>query len=410
VPENAFLRSSGYDWQCDRGYRQDRETCVPIVLPDNAYLTDDTSGSGWTCERGFTARSGDCVPIAVPENGYLTNADYGDEWACERGFFEIDGRCDPVALPANAFLDPASYGPGWRCERGFETVRHHLRRDRPARQTRISIDQATVGAATAAFNCRMGSAFLDDRAPRSDHGDAPGIRMRIGCRLKYRLTQPTPLIAMLNVHYSRFGDLERADYLVTQPSVPLESYRDGFGNWCTRMVAPAGDFTVSTDGIFRDCGLPDPVAPDATQAGRSGSALRDAGLSSWQPLLRHGSSVGRGVAPFESTPPGWARVQAICDFVHTAVSFDYMQADATRTASQTLAGREGCLPGLRPSRDCLVPLHEHPGPLLHRVSERIRRTRASRARTISRPGWRSGSTAAGGFSIRATTQGAWDGS
>ena len=87
--------------------------------------------------------------------------------------------------------------------------------------------------------------------------------MRIGCRLRYQLTQPTPIIAMLNVHYSRFGDLERADYLVTQPSVPLESYLDAFGNWCTRMVAPAGDFTLSTDGIFRDTGLPDPTAPDA---------------------------------------------------------------------------------------------------------------------------------------------------
>lgn len=123
VPDNAFLRASGYGWQCDRGYRQEHATCVPIFLPDNAYLTDDTLGSGWICMRGFTANAGACVPIAVPENGYLTNADYGDEWACDRGFFQVDGRCDPVALPANSFLDPASYGPGWRCERGFEPVK-----------------------------------------------------------------------------------------------------------------------------------------------------------------------------------------------------------------------------------------------------------------------------------------------
>ena len=46
-------------------------------------------------------------------------------------------------------------------------------------------------------------------------------------------------------------------------------------------------------------------------------------------------------ALFGQTPLGWARVQAICDFVHSAVSFDYMQASATRTASETLAGGQG---------------------------------------------------------------------
>ena len=91
------------------------------------------------------------------------------------------------------------------------------------------------------------------------------MRVSIGCCLRYSLPQPTPMIAMLNVHYSRFGDLERADYLVTSPSVPLESYRDGFGNWCTRLLAPEGDFTLSTDGIFRDTGKPDPVSPGVQQ-------------------------------------------------------------------------------------------------------------------------------------------------
>ncbi len=165
--------------------------------------------------------------------------------------------------------------------------------------------------------------------------------MRIGCRLRYRLTQPTPLIAMLNVHYSRFGDLERADYLVTSPSVPLESYRDGFGNWCTRMVAPGGDFTLSSDGIFRDSGLPDPIAPEAAQHAVQelpfetlvyllGSRYCDTDLLSEQAWRL-----------FEKTEPGWARVQSICDFVHESVSFDYLQASATRTASETLAGRQG---------------------------------------------------------------------
>ena len=180
---------------------------------------------------------------------------------------------------------------------------------------------------------------MDINAPQTDA--TPGIRMRLGCRLRYQLTQPTPLIAMLNVHYSRFGDLERADYLVTTPSVPLESYRDGFGNWCTRMVAPAGEFIVSTDGIFRDSGEPDPYAPEARQHNVQdlpfetlvfllGSRYCDTDLLSDEAWRL-----------FSGTPQGWARVQAICDYVHDTVAFDYMQASATRTASQTLAGRQG---------------------------------------------------------------------
>ena len=122
LPANAFLRSSGYDWQCSRGYRPERGACVHIALPEHAYLTDASYGLGWVCDRGFAQEAGECRAIDVPKNGYLTNARYGDAWACERGFFEIDGRCDPVPVPENAFLDSDAYGPGWRCVRGFEPV------------------------------------------------------------------------------------------------------------------------------------------------------------------------------------------------------------------------------------------------------------------------------------------------
>ena len=37
---------------------------------------------------------------------------------------------------------------------------------------------------------------------------------------------------------------------------------------------------------------------------------------------------------FGKTPPGWGRVQAICDYVHNHISFGYEHASATRTAWQ----------------------------------------------------------------------------
>ncbi|HVH02477.1 MAG TPA: transglutaminase family protein [Amaricoccus sp.] len=167
------------------------------------------------------------------------------------------------------------------------------------------------------------------------------MRLRLGCRLSYRLPQPTPMIALLNVHFSRFGDLDRPDYLVTAPSVPIGSYRDGFGNWCSRLVAPAGDFVLSTDGVFNDSGEADPVHPEAAQ-----HAVEDLPDETISFLLgsrycdtdRLSEEAWR---LFEGTPPGWARVQAICDYVHDRITFGYEHARATRTAAETYEERVG---------------------------------------------------------------------
>jgi transglutaminase-like putative cysteine protease len=167
------------------------------------------------------------------------------------------------------------------------------------------------------------------------------LRISLGCQLDYQFAQPTPLIAMLNVHYSRFAQLEQPDHLMTRPGVPMESYRDGFGNWCTRLVAPAGAFSIMTQGICSDDGIPDPMAPDAWQHPVEklphdtlifllGSRYCDTDLLSEEAWSR-----------FAGTAPGWARVQAICDFVHTHVEFGYGHALSTRTASQTLSERRG---------------------------------------------------------------------
>lgn len=167
------------------------------------------------------------------------------------------------------------------------------------------------------------------------------MRIGLGYRFQYELAEDTPMIAMLNVHYSRFGDLERPDYLTTSPAVRLDSYRDGFGNWCTRLVAPKGDFTLSTSCECRDPGTTDPVAPGLKQHRVEdlpadtvvfllGSRYCDTDLLSEEAWRLFGNS-----------DEGWARVEAICTFVHRHVRFGYEHARATRTASQTFAEGHG---------------------------------------------------------------------
>ncbi|MEQ8859176.1 MAG: transglutaminase family protein [Pseudomonadales bacterium] len=167
------------------------------------------------------------------------------------------------------------------------------------------------------------------------------MRIRVGFEMAYEFPGPTPMLLALNIHYSRAADLVRPDYLITEPAVPLNAYRDGFGNWCTRLVAPAGAFVVRTDALLDDSGMPDVVAecveqspvehlPESTLLYLLGSRYCETDRLSetaWQ--------------LFGATPSGWRRVQAICDFVHGHIRFDYQHASGTRTALEAYQERRG---------------------------------------------------------------------
>ena len=67
------------------------------------------------------------------------------------------------------------------------------------------------------------------------------MQIRVGYELIYDCPQPTPMILTLNIHFTRVSDIIVPDHLITNPSVPITAYRDGFGNWCSRIVAPKGE-------------------------------------------------------------------------------------------------------------------------------------------------------------------------
>jgi transglutaminase-like putative cysteine protease len=167
------------------------------------------------------------------------------------------------------------------------------------------------------------------------------MKIRAGFTLGYDCPQPTPMLLVLKVHPSRRGDLLGDDTLVFDPPVAAADYTDSFGNICTRIVAPAGITTISTRFEIRDSGRPDDVAPDAVQ--HQIMDLPDEVLlfllgSRYCDTDRLADLAG---SLFNNTPPGWARVQAICDYVHNRIEFDYMKADAQRTAHGGHSDRAG---------------------------------------------------------------------
>ena len=167
------------------------------------------------------------------------------------------------------------------------------------------------------------------------------MKIRIGYDMTYECPQPTPMILTLNVHYTRISDIIAPDHLMSDPPVPLTAYRDSFGNWCSRIVAPEGRVRLSAEGMVRDTGLPDKVhapagqtpveeLPDETLLFLLGSRYCDTDRLSdtaWD--------------LFGATAPGWERVQAICDYVHRHIEFGYSHARSTRNASEAFEERVG---------------------------------------------------------------------
>jgi transglutaminase-like putative cysteine protease len=158
------------------------------------------------------------------------------------------------------------------------------------------------------------------------------VKIRVGYEMIYDFPQATPVIMVMGVHFSRASDVITPDYLVTSPSVPISPYRDGFGNWCSRILAPSGRMRLSANGVVRDSGVPDPVVAEASQ-----HAVQDLPAETLVYLLGSRYCETDRLSDlawrlFEKSPPGWARVQAICDFVHNHIAFGYEHARATKTA------------------------------------------------------------------------------
>jgi transglutaminase-like putative cysteine protease len=167
------------------------------------------------------------------------------------------------------------------------------------------------------------------------------MQIRIGYDLMFDCAQPTPMMFTLHVHPSRRSDLVIADDIVTDPLVPMTVYRDGFDNLCTRLVAPAGAIRLSTDAVLNDSGEPDLVAPAVKQI--PVDVLPDGTLvfllGSRYCETDRLSQVAWDL--FGKTPTGWGRVEAICDFVHSHITFGYEHARPTKTAWEAFQERNG---------------------------------------------------------------------
>lgn len=162
------------------------------------------------------------------------------------------------------------------------------------------------------------------------------MQLRIGYDIVTRQAAPTPMVLMLHTRPELSDVLIQPERLCFSPEIPSREYLDSFGNRCVRLIAPEGPLRLSAEAIIEDSGLPDEIVPDAEQ-----HLIEDLPdecliylLSSRYCEVDKLSAVAW--EKFGETPPGWARVQAVCDFVHNHVTFGYEHASPTKTAVDVL--------------------------------------------------------------------------
>jgi transglutaminase-like putative cysteine protease len=165
--------------------------------------------------------------------------------------------------------------------------------------------------------------------------------IKIGFDFEFELKGPTPMVLMLSVHPSRRADLRAEEILVIEPDVPVTPFTDLFGNLCGRIVARPGPLRLTLETLIEDSGKPDLQWTDAPQhpVENLPAEILPFLLPSRYCEVDKLSDIAWNL--FGHTPEGWARVRAICDWVHGHVTFGYPFANPTKSAFEVYTDGKG---------------------------------------------------------------------
>jgi transglutaminase-like putative cysteine protease len=180
----------------------------------------------------------------------------------------------------------------------------------------------------------------DDTCGSQDAGMVPRRTLSVGCEFGYLAEVPTPAIAQVEPDETGSAQVLTASWR-TEPELPLTWYADLYGNKCQRTVLPAGRSSLRYDAEVS--------VPDATEGVDLDAAETPVAELPAETLLY--TLPSRYVVPdvvgdeawrlFGGEPPGYRRVQAICDHVHQTLRFAYGTSTSLTTAAEVLEAGVG---------------------------------------------------------------------
>ena len=167
------------------------------------------------------------------------------------------------------------------------------------------------------------------------------MQIRYGFRLSFDVTQPTAILARLDVHPDRRPDIiSEAPLLFSGVPAPAPVV-DVHGNLCRRLIAPPGISMLEISGVIGDPGTREAQMSDEplwSVADLPDDALVYLLASRY---CETDSLGGMAWQLFGHLPNDASRVRAVVDHVHSNITFGYHFARQTRTAQEALTERVG---------------------------------------------------------------------
>jgi transglutaminase-like putative cysteine protease len=162
---------------------------------------------------------------------------------------------------------------------------------------------------------------------------AAGTRtVSIGCTFEHRSSSDVPAVFQVEPVDDQVVDV-RNEQWSAEPAIESRAYRDLYQNRCRRLTIPSGRSVLRYSATAV---VPDSVEPqDEDAVEHPPEELPDEALFYTLPSRYCLPDVlgAEAWSRFGSVPPGYGRVQAICDYVHQHLTFAYGTSTSWTTAA-----------------------------------------------------------------------------
>lgn len=169
---------------------------------------------------------------------------------------------------------------------------------------------------------------------------AAGLRLNIGCDATFETAAPTSMYFLVLPREGTHEPVEAS--LSFYPDTPYQRKLDSFGNQLLMLTAPAGTLRIRYDALVDLSRAADPVLPELGTTPVS-ELPGDVVQYLWPSRYCQSDLViDQAWSLFGHVPDGWARVQAVCDWIHQNIEYGKGSTSATGSQDVLEHGRGVC--------------------------------------------------------------------